>query len=73
MVVKGFAIDRAMTVKPIERSDKPKIARTATTPVSRLAMEVGFLGWRFVLIRLLSVFFVPIMAGMIAQWLVRVL
>lgn len=40
--------------------------------VSRLAMEVGFLGWRFVFIRLLSVVLFPIIAGMIAQVLIKI-
>jgi uncharacterized membrane protein YraQ (UPF0718 family) len=34
---------------------------------SRLPMEVGFLGWKFTLIRLLSTFFFPPIAGIIAQ------
>lgn len=35
--------------------------------VSRLPMEVGILGWKFVLIRLASTFFFPPIAGLIAQ------
>jgi len=35
--------------------------------VSRLPMEVGVLGWRFTLIRLVSTAFFPILAGIIAQ------
>ncbi len=38
---------------------------------SRLPMEVGIMGWRFVLIRLASTFFFPPIAGLIAQMLVR--
>jgi len=34
---------------------------------SRLPMEVGILGWKFTLIRLLSTFFFPPIAGIIAQ------
>jgi uncharacterized membrane protein YraQ (UPF0718 family) len=34
--------------------------------VSRLPMEVGVLGWRFTLIRLVSTAFFPILAGIIA-------
>lgn len=41
--------------------------------VSRLAMEVGMLGWRFVLIRLLCVFFFPPLAGLIATFVVKIL
>lgn len=33
----------------------------------RLPMEVGILGWKFTLIRLLSTFFFPPIAGIIAQ------
>ncbi|MEW6008248.1 MAG: permease [Candidatus Omnitrophota bacterium] len=39
--------------------------------VSRLPMEVGILGWRFTLIRLISVFFFPPIAGLIAQALTK--
>ena len=35
--------------------------------VARLPMEVGILGWKFVLIRLASTFFFPPIAGWIAQ------
>lgn len=35
--------------------------------VSRLPMEVGILGWRFTLIRIVSTFFFPPIAGWIAQ------
>ncbi|HHF99036.1 MAG TPA: permease [Candidatus Aerophobetes bacterium] len=35
--------------------------------VSRLPMEVGILGWRFTVIRLVSTFFFPPIAGLIAQ------
>ncbi len=35
--------------------------------VSRLPMEVGILGWKFTLIRLVSTFFFPPIAGFIAQ------
>ena len=35
--------------------------------VSRLPMEVGILGWKFTLIRLLSTFFFPPIAGLIAH------
>lgn len=34
---------------------------------SRLPMEVGILGWKFTLIRLLSTFFFPPIAGIMAQ------
>jgi len=34
---------------------------------SRLPMEVGILGWKFTLVRLLSTFFFPPIAGIIAQ------
>ena len=37
--------------------------------VSRLPMEVGILGWKFVLIRIASTFFFPPVAGLIAQTL----
>jgi uncharacterized membrane protein YraQ (UPF0718 family) len=36
--------------------------------VSRLPMEIGILGWKFAAIRLLSTFFFPPIAGMIAQF-----
>jgi uncharacterized membrane protein YraQ (UPF0718 family) len=35
--------------------------------VSRLPMEVGILGWKFALIRLVSTFFLPPIAGLIAH------
>ncbi len=35
--------------------------------VSRLPMEVGILGWKFTLIRLVSTFFFPPIAGLIAH------
>jgi uncharacterized membrane protein YraQ (UPF0718 family) len=35
--------------------------------VSRLPLEVGIMGWKFVLIRLASTFFFPPIAGLIAQ------
>ena len=35
--------------------------------VSRLPMEVGILGWKFALIRLVSTFFFPPIAGLIAN------
>jgi len=35
--------------------------------VNRLPMEVGILGWRFTLIRLVSTLFLPIIGGLIAQ------
>ncbi len=35
--------------------------------VSRLPMEIGILGWRFTLIRIVSTFFFPPIAGLIAQ------
>jgi len=35
--------------------------------VSRLPMEVGILGWKFTLIRIISTFFFPPIAGLIAQ------
>ena len=35
--------------------------------VSRLPMEVGILGWKFTLIRLVATSFFPILAGLIAQ------
>jgi uncharacterized membrane protein YraQ (UPF0718 family) len=37
--------------------------------VSRLPMEIGILGWKFTLIRLVSVFVFPPLAGLIAQWI----
>lgn len=36
--------------------------------VSRLPMEIGIMGWRFTLIRLVSTFFFPPIAGLIAQF-----
>jgi len=35
--------------------------------VGRLPMEIGILGWRFTVIRLVSTFFFPPIAGLIAQ------
>ena len=35
--------------------------------VSRLPMEVGIVGWRFTLIRIVSTFFFPPIAGLITQ------
>jgi uncharacterized membrane protein YraQ (UPF0718 family) len=35
--------------------------------VSRLPMEVGIVGWRFTLMRIVSTFFFPPIAGLIAQ------
>jgi len=35
--------------------------------VARLPMEIGIMGWKFVLIRLASTFFFPPIAGLIAQ------
>lgn len=35
--------------------------------VSRLPLEIGFLGWRFTLVRLVSSALLPILAGLIAQ------
>ena len=35
--------------------------------ISRLPMEVGILGWKFTIIRLLSTFFFPPIAGLIAE------
>ena len=40
---------------------------------ARLPMEVGILGWRLTMIRVLSVFFFPPIAGCIAQALARVI
>ena len=40
---------------------------------SRLPMEVGLLGWKFTLIRLLSTVFVPPLAGLVAQGLFNAL
>jgi len=37
--------------------------------VSRMPMEIGILGWRFVLARLTATFFFPPIAGLIAQTL----
>jgi uncharacterized membrane protein YraQ (UPF0718 family) len=36
--------------------------------VSRIPMEIGILGWRFTLIRLVCTFFFPPMAGFLAQF-----
>lgn len=41
--------------------------------VSRLPMEVGIMGWKFTLIRFVSVFFFPPIAGLIAQMLAKVI
>jgi len=41
--------------------------------VSRLALEVGFLGWRFVVIRLACVFFFPPLAGYMAMFVMKVI
>lgn len=35
--------------------------------ISRLPMEIGLLGWKFTAVRLLSTFFFPPIAGLIAQ------
>ncbi len=40
---------------------------------SRLPMEIGIMGWKFTLIRFLSVFFFPPIAGLIAQMLSKVI
>ena len=37
--------------------------------ISRLPMELGILGWKFTLIRIISTFFFPPVAGLIAQFL----
>ena len=37
----------------------------------RLPMEIGILGWKFTLIRFISVFFFPPIAGLIAQTLAK--
>lgn len=37
--------------------------------VSRLPMEVGILGWKFVIVRLATTFFFPPIAGLLAQTL----
>ncbi|MGB2598872.1 MAG: permease [Candidatus Omnitrophota bacterium] len=39
----------------------------------RLPMEVGIMGWRFTLIRVISVFFFPPIAGLIAQMLTKII
>ncbi len=39
--------------------------------IARLPMDVGILGWKFTLIRLLSVFFFPPLAGLIANFWAR--
>lgn len=41
--------------------------------VSRLPIEVGIMGWRFSLIRFISVFFFPPIAGLIAQMVARMI
>jgi uncharacterized membrane protein YraQ (UPF0718 family) len=40
---------------------------------TRLPMEIGILGWKFTLIRFISVFFFPPIAGMIAHLLTKVI
>ena len=40
---------------------------------ARLPMEIGILGWRFTLIRFISVFFFPPIAGMIARLLAKII
>ncbi len=35
--------------------------------LSRLPMEIGILGWKFTIVRLVSTFFFPLVAGLIAQ------
>lgn len=37
--------------------------------IARLPMEIGILGWKFTLVRLASTFFIPPIAGVIAQTL----
>jgi len=39
----------------------------------RLPMEIGIMGWRFTLIRIISVVFFPPIAGLIAQLLAKVI
>lgn len=41
--------------------------------ISRLPMEFGILGWKVTLIRIISVFFFPPAAGLIAQALAKVI
>ncbi len=41
--------------------------------ISRLPMEIGILGWRFALVRLLSVLILPPIAGTFARFISRVL
>ncbi len=41
--------------------------------ITRLPMEIGILGWKFTLIRFISVFFFPPIAGMIAQALAKII
>jgi len=41
--------------------------------ISRLPMEIGILGWRFALIRFLSVLILPPIAGTLAHFISRVL
>lgn len=41
--------------------------------VVRLPMEVGIMGWKFTLIRIVSVFFFPPIAGLIAQMLTKII
>ena len=40
----------------------------ALLSVNRLAMEIGFLGWKFTGLRIACSFFVPLITGMIAYW-----
>jgi len=40
---------------------------------SRLPMEVGIMGWKFTLIRIVSVFIFPPIAGLIAQALTKII
>lgn len=37
--------------------------------INRIPMEIGILGWKFTMIRLVSTFVFPPIAGLIAQWL----
>ena len=41
--------------------------------MSRLPLEIGILGWKFAAIRFLSVFWVPPIAGMIANFLFKII
>lgn len=40
--------------------------------ISRVPIELAILGWKFTLIRIACTFFVPPMAGVAADWLMRV-